>query len=80
MTLYIIIAAVLIFVNEFPNPEKVTEESYALHPNANKKWTRAEDRFLLTLHQEGRDVKYISRKMGRSQTSIIMRLGKLGAG
>ncbi len=69
-----------VFVDEFLNPEKVTEESYALHPNANKKWTRAEDRFLLTLHQEGRDVKYISRKMGRSQTSIIMRLGKLGAG
>lgn len=69
-----------VFVDEFLNPEKVTEESYAVHPNANKKWTRAEDRFLLTLHQEGKDIKFISRKMGRSQTSIIMRLGKLGAG
>ena len=69
-----------IFVDEFLNPEKVTEESQTLHPNANKKWTKAEDRFLLTLHSEGRTVKQISQKMGRSQTSIIMRLGKLGIG
>ena len=67
-----------VFVDEFLNPEKVTEVSQTLHPNANKKWTKAEDRFLLTLHSEGRTVKQISKKMGRSQTSIIMRLGKLG--
>lgn len=69
-----------VFVDEFLNPEKVTEESQVLHPNANKKWTKAEDRFLLTLHSEGRTIKQISQKMGRSQTSIIMRLGKLGIG
>lgn len=69
-----------VFVDEFLNPEKVTEKSYAVHPNANKTWTRGEDRLLLAMYQEGKDVKYISRKMGRSQTSIIMRLGKLGAG
>ena len=69
-----------VFVDEFLNPEKVTEKSYAVHPNANKKWTKGEDSFLLTMYQEGKDIKYISRKMGRSQTSIIMRLGKLGAG
>lgn len=69
-----------VFVDEFLNPEKVIEGGYNVHPNANKKWTRAEDRFLLTLHREGKDIKFISRKMGRSQTSIIMRLGKLGAG
>jgi DNA helicase-4 len=62
------------------NPEKVTEKSYAVYPNANKTWTRGEDRLLLAMYQEGKDIKYISRKMGRSQTSIIMRLGKLGAG
>ena len=67
-----------VFVDEFLNPEKVTELSYVLHPNANMKWTRAEDRFLLTLHNEGKTIKQISQKMGRSQTSIIMRLGKLG--
>lgn len=67
-----------VFVNEFLHPEKVTEESYAKHPNANKKWTRAADNFLLTLHHEGRSIKYIADKMGRSQTSIVMRLGKLG--
>ena len=67
-----------VFVDEFLNPEKVTEKSYALHPNANKKWTRGEDKYLLTLHSEGKSIKSIAQKMGRSQTSIIMRLGKLG--
>lgn len=67
-----------VFVNEFLHPEKVTEDSYAKHPNANKKWTHAADNFLLTLHDEGKSIKYIAEKMGRSQTSIVMRLGKLG--
>ena len=67
-----------VFVNEFLHPEKATEESYAKHPNANKKWTRAADNFLLQLHREGKSIKYIAEKMGRSQTSIVMRLGKLG--
>lgn len=67
-----------VFVNEFLHPDKVTEESYVKHPNANKKWTRGADNFLLTLHREGKSIKYIAEKMGRSQTSIVMRLGKLG--
>lgn len=66
-----------VFVDEFLHPEKVTEESYVKHPNANKKWTRGTDKFLLTLYQEGKSIKYIAEKMGRSQTSIVMRLGKL---
>lgn len=66
-----------VFVDEFLHPEKVTEESYAKHPNANKKWTRSADNFLLTLYHEGKSIKYITEKMGRSQTSIVMRLGKL---
>ena len=69
-----------IFVDEFLNPEKVNEENQTLHPNANKRWSRAEDQFLLTLHREGKTIKQISQKMGRSQTSIIMRMGKLGIG
>lgn len=69
-----------VFVDEFLNPEKVNEESQTLHPNANKRWSRAEDQFLLTLHREGKTIKQISQKMGRSQTSIIMRMGKLGIG
>ena len=56
----------------------ITEESYAKHPNANKKWTHANDMFLLKLHQEGKSIKNIAEIMGRSQTSIVMRLGKLG--
>lgn len=66
-----------VFVDEFLHPEKVTEESYAKHPNANKKWTRSADNFLLTLYHEWKSIKYIAEKMGRSQTSIVMRLGKL---
>ena len=69
-----------VFVDEFLNPEKVNEENQTLHPNANKRWSRAEDQFLLTLHREGKTIKQISQKMGRSQTSIIMRMGKLGIG
>jgi len=55
----------------------VSEESYVKHPNANKRWTRSADQFLLKLHNEGKSVKYIANKMGRSQTSIVMRLNKL---
>lgn len=68
-----------VFVDEFLHPEKVTQESYAKHPNANKRWTRKADQFLLTLHREGKSIKYIAEKMGRSQTSIVMRLGKLNS-
>lgn len=66
-----------IFVKEFLHPENVTEKSYIKHPNANKRWTRSADNFLLTLHHEGKSIRYIAEKMGRSQTSIIMRIGKL---
>ena len=66
-----------VFVDEFLHPEKVSEESYAKHPNANKRWTKKADEFLLKMHNEGKSVRYIATKMGRSQTSIAMRLGKL---
>lgn len=35
------------------------------------------DKFLLSLYHKGKSIKYIAEKMGRSQTSIIMRIGKL---
>ena len=63
-----------VFVDEFLHPEKVSEESYVKHPNANKRWTRSADQFLLKLHNEGKSVKYIANKMGRSLTSFVMRL------
>ena len=66
-----------VFVDEFLHPENVTVESYAKHPNANKRWTRNADNFLLTLYHDGKSIKYIADIMGRSQTSIVMRLGKL---
>ncbi len=66
-----------VFVDEFLHPEKVSKENHAKHPNANKRWTRNADKFLLQLYKEGKSVKYIAMKMGRSQTSIVMRLEKL---
>lgn len=66
-----------VFVDEFLHPEKISEESYVKHRNANKRWTKKADQFLLELHSQGKSVKYISAKMGRSQTSIVMRLNKL---
>lgn len=66
-----------VFVRELLNPETLEETRYSIHPNANKKWTQAADIYLLTLHREGKSIKDIALKMGRSQTSIIMRLGKL---
>ncbi len=68
-----------VFVREFLQPENTTEEIYLKHPNANKIWTKKADKFLLQLHNEGKNIKYIARKMGRSQTSIIMRLNKLNS-
>ena len=66
-----------VFVDEFLHPEKITEKSYEKHPNANKRWTCDADNFLMMLYNEGKSIKYIAAKMGRSQTSIVMRLGKL---
>lgn len=66
-----------VFVDEFLHPEKITEKSYEKHPNANKRWTCDADNFLMMLYHEGKSIKYIAAKMGRSQTSIVMRLGKL---
>ncbi len=66
-----------VFVDEFLRPENVTPESYLKHPNANKRWTQSADQFLLTLHNNGKSIRYIAEKMGRSPTSIVMRLGKL---
>jgi DNA helicase-4 len=68
-----------VFVDEFLHPENISETSYEKHPNANKRWTRKADNFLLQLHKEGKNIKYIALKMGRSQTSIVMRLNKLNS-
>ena len=68
-----------VFVDEFIHPERVSEKSYAKHRNAQKPWTRGEERLLMTLYNEGKSVREISVKMGRSQTAIIMRLGKLNS-
>jgi len=67
-----------VFVDEILHPEKVAARGDAIHRNANKRWTIGEDKYLLDLHSQGKSIRYISNKMGRSQTSIIMRLGKLG--
>ena len=66
-----------VFVDEFLHPEKVLDDSAVMYPNANKKWTKGADKLLLDMHSEGKSVKVIAAKMGRSQTAIIMRLKKL---
>lgn len=66
-----------VFVDEFLQSDKITEDNYKKHPNANKRWSKRADLFLLKLYGEGKSIKYIADKMGRSQTSIIMRLNKL---
>ena len=69
-----------VFVDEFLRPEQpVAEVSNTQHRNSGKKWTPRADKYLLDLHREGKSVKYIAQKMGRSQTSIVMRLGKLNS-
>lgn len=67
-----------VFVDEFIHPEKIIEDKTRVkHRNANKRWTYQADAYLLDLYNQGKTVKYISAKMGRSQTSIVMRLNKL---
>ncbi|MDO5760321.1 MAG: UvrD-helicase domain-containing protein [Bacteroidota bacterium] len=66
-----------VFVKEFLHSEDPFKEPFVKHRNANKIWTKGADRFLLQLYKEGKSIKYISNKMGRSQTSILMRLNKL---
>ena len=66
-----------VFVDEFLQSDKIAEDNYKKHHNANKRWTKRADLFLLKLYGEGKSIKYIADKMGRSQTSIIMRLNKL---
>lgn len=68
-----------VFVNEFLYPEKIKENGYVANRNANKRWTRAADKYLVDLHNQGKSIKYISEKMGRSQTSVLMRLEKLNS-
>lgn len=66
------------FVNEFLFPERIAiDKDNVKHRNANKRWTKNADQFLLKLHSEGKSIRYISAKMGRSQTAIIMRLNIL---
>lgn len=67
-----------VFVTEFLHPERL-HENYSPHKNANKRWGKKGDAYLMQLYTDGKSIKQISQLMGRSQTSIIMRLQKLGA-
>lgn len=67
-----------VFVTEFLHPERL-QVNYSPHKNANKRWGKRGDAYLMKLYTEGKSIKQISQLMGRSQTSIIMRLQKLGA-
>lgn len=67
------------FVGEFLQPETKNNIPAAAFPNQGKKWTMQQDKMLLDMYNSGTGIKSIARRMGRSQTSIVMRLGKLGA-
>ncbi len=65
------------FVNELLHPETANYAYGAIPRNANKKWTRREEAYLLQLYSKGVSIAKIAEKMGRSHTSIVMRLNKL---
>lgn len=68
-----------VFVNELLHPES-TDYAHGSKPkNANKNWTRREEAYMLKLYAEGVSVTKIAEKMGRSRTSIVMRLQKFKA-
>lgn len=58
--------------------EGTTTVQTSVHRNANKHWGPKGDAYLRQLYREGKTPKEISKLMGRSYTSIIMRLQKLG--
>ena len=62
---------------KFLHPEQL-EENYSIHKNANKRWGKRGDAYLMKLYTEGKSIKQMSQILGRSQTSIVMRLQKLG--
>lgn len=66
-----------VFVTEFLHPEKLYD-AYNLHKNAQKRWGKRGDAYLLKLYREGKSISQISFLMGRSKTAIVMRLQKLG--
>jgi len=68
-----------VFVDEFLHPEvEPTVVQMSIHRNANKHWGPKGDAYLRRLYREGKSPKEISKLMGRSYTSIILRLQKLG--
>lgn len=68
-----------IFIDELLHPEvETTTVQTSVHRNANKHWGPKGDAYLRQLYREGKTPKEISKLMGRSYTSIIMRLQKLG--
>ena len=66
-----------VFVTEFLHPEKLYD-AYNPHKNAQKRWGKRGDAYLLKLYREGKSISQISFLMGRSKTAIVMRLQKLG--
>lgn len=65
------------FVNEFLHPEQPATANYIMHRNANHRWSKKADQELLRLYYEKKSTAYMSERMGRSKTAIVMRLNKL---
>ena len=67
-----------VFVIECLHPERLTDKPLTPHRNANKRWNSTGDDMLRNMYSQGMGLREMSRRMGRSQTSIVMRLEKLG--
>lgn len=67
-----------IFVSELLNPTPEPQFIKEGPANANKRWTAKQDKWLLSMYKGGYSINDIAQRMGRSKTSIVMRLGKLG--
>lgn len=65
------------FVNEFLYPGQSSAANYTMHRNANLRWSKKADQELLRLYNEKKSTAYMSKRMGRSKTAIVMRLSKL---
>lgn len=67
-----------VFVIEHLQPERLSDKPLSPHRNANKRWNRTGDEMLRSMHSQGVGLREMSRRLGRSQTAVVMRMEKLG--
>lgn len=67
-----------VFVLEKLHPERLSGKPLSPHRNAGERWSKGAEQKVAELYGRGLGVRKISQIMGRSQTSIIYRLDKMG--